>query len=134
MDVDLPVGLRGRTYKILDAVSTYFWPDKSADQEHIKAFYDSFELFAHHWSGSRAETWYLEYLCVHPDHHRKSYGKQLLQKGLEYAQEEGVATSVISSIEADSFYSKLGFVEVGNAAIGPIAGVKGGSIKFLDAK
>lgn len=116
----------------LNHISKTVWPDKSADPEHVRTFYAYFPTVAHHWAGARAETWYLGCLCVHPDHQGKGHGKRLIERGLEMVMEDKICASVIASEAGDKFYEKLGWVEVGSAAIGPLSDVKGGSIKFWE--
>jgi len=89
---------------------------------------------AHHWSGPRAENWYLSLLAVHPDYQGQGFGKKLVEWGIKEADREGVCASVMSSEGNDEFYLRCGFEEIaGNATTGegnPLAGVKGGSILF----
>jgi predicted N-acetyltransferase YhbS len=89
---------------------------------------------AHHWSGPRAENWYLDILAVHPDYQGQGFGKELVEWGIKEADKEGVCASVTSSEGNENFYLRAGFEEVvGNATEGqgnPLAGVKGGSILF----
>ena len=88
----------------------------------------------HLWTGNRAESWYLDFLCTDPKYERKGHGKGLVNWGVEQAEKEGVCASLIATWERDGFYAKLGFEEVGRANIGPISEVRGGTVMFKEVK
>lgn len=75
---------------------------------------------------------------MRPGFQRKGYGRELVEWGMERAEEEGVAVSVVCSEGTEAFYKKCGFeVEVGSVTTGdgnPLASVKGGAILFRDAR
>jgi GNAT superfamily N-acetyltransferase len=119
---------------VVDRVSSYLWPDRSADPEHIAAFKAAVPLAAHLWSGDREDSWYLDLLCTHPDFEGKGHGSSLVKWGIGRAGEEGICASVIAAWAKDPFYERFGFKEAGRADVGPIAGVKGGAVMFKDKK
>ena len=96
------------------------WPNRAADPTKATVLEDTFPLIAHHWSGSRSESWYLNLLAVHPDYQRKGAGRELVQWGLDEALKENICSSVISAFGKEPFYGKFGFVEIGRANIGPL--------------
>lgn len=89
-------------------------------------------LSAHHWSGSREETWFLDMLGVDPEYQLQGHGRTLVEWGKDKAREEGICASLTAAEEKSGFYEKLGFVEVGRANVGPLASVEGGGIMFCD--
>lgn len=89
-------------------------------------------MFAHNWLGDRAETWFLDLLCVHPDAQGKGFGRELGLWGVQCSEEEGVCASVICAENKEGFYGKLGFVEKGRANVGVLKDVRGGAIMFRD--
>jgi len=91
-------------------------------------------LIESHWSGPRAENWYLDFLAVHPDYQGKQHGRELVQWGVAEAAEEGVCASVISADGKEGFYGKFGYVEVGRSNVGPLADLQGGAIMFTDTQ
>ena len=92
----------------------------------------------HHWSGTRAESWYLAILCVDPACGKRGYGRQLVNYGFDRAKKESVGCSVISAEGKENFYQACGFdVHVGMAKDAggdenPLKDVPGGSIFFWD--
>ncbi|EOA88656.1 uncharacterized protein SETTUDRAFT_107072 [Exserohilum turcica Et28A] len=94
----------------------------------------------HHWTGSRANNWYLSLCGVDPDFAGHSIGKMLVAWGLDQARQEGIAASVLTSPGTNAFYLKCGFDDiVGNACEGegnPLAeaGVQGGDVLFMWGK
>jgi GNAT superfamily N-acetyltransferase len=108
------------------------WTDKAADPKAMEAFERNWEDIKHHFTGSRAECWMIEMLCVAPDAQRGGYGRQLIQKAIELCKSENPAAplSVIASEVGDAFYEKMGFHEVGRANVGVLSDLVGGSIKF----
>lgn len=91
----------------------------------------------HYWSGPNTTNWYLSLCCVHPDAKGRGVGRLLVRWGLDRAEKEGVAASVVASDGSDAFYLKCGFDEVvGTASEGngnPLQNkdVKGGKILFM---
>jgi len=110
------------------------WTDQSADTKNIELFDGNWDDVKHHWTGPRAETWYIHFLCVHPDFWFKGLAQPMIQKGIDLAKAEDppVSASVICSELGEPFYRKWGFEEVGSAVVGPLKDLKGGSIKFYE--
>jgi GNAT superfamily N-acetyltransferase len=75
---------------------------------------------------------------VAPAHQGQGIGRALVAWGLERADHEGVAVSVVSAAGKERFYVQCGFEDVvGNVTEGegnPLAGVRGGDILFRDRK
>lgn len=109
----------------------WLWPNRASD-ENEDVIERAFPFFDDMWTGKRAESWFLEVLAVHPDFQGKNIGRQLVQWGLDKAQDEGVCASVISALGKDEFYLKCGFTEQhGNAGQGegnPLAGIEGSNM------
>ncbi|KAI8931136.1 hypothetical protein NX059_011490 [Plenodomus lindquistii] len=97
----------------------------------------SMQYAERYWKGPNAFNWYLDLCCVDPDHERRGYGRQLVRKGLDRAEEEGVKASVISTFGSDPFYIKCGYHEVVGCAIdgadNPLKDekVQGGNVLFM---
>ncbi|KAF3032400.1 hypothetical protein E8E11_000729 [Didymella keratinophila] len=68
--------------------------------------------FAHHFEGTRADSWYLHLLAVHSASQHRGFGRELVFWGLERAREEDVHASVISSDPKESFYFACGFESI----------------------
>ncbi|KFY29441.1 hypothetical protein V493_02358 [Pseudogymnoascus sp. VKM F-4281 (FW-2241)] len=117
---------------VMGRLVSFFWPDRSADPEHIKAFKDAVPYAAHLWSGDREDAWNLDILCTHPDFEGKKHGSSLVKWGISQAEGAGICTSVIAAWEKDPYYERFAFKEAGRADVGPIAGVKGGAVMFRD--
>ncbi|KAF2198017.1 acyl-CoA N-acyltransferase [Delitschia confertaspora ATCC 74209] len=96
------------------------------------------DLTIHHWTGARANSYYLDLLAIHPDYQGGGLAKELVQWGLDRAEEEGVSASVVSSVPGRGFYKRMGFdKEVGRCGEGtenPLGRLEGGWILFRDAK
>ncbi|RMZ79728.1 hypothetical protein DV738_g3257, partial [Chaetothyriales sp. CBS 135597] len=115
-------------------------PDNGADPEAIAAFERNWDDIKQHFTGARAESWFIERLCVAPDAQKRGHGRALVQEAIARCRREGegkegerptmVPLAVIASEVGDAFYDKLGFREVGRANVGALSGVKGGSLKF----
>lgn len=97
-------------------------------------------FFAHHWSGSRADSWHLSLLGVDPKHGKQGHGRALVRWGFERSQREAVACSVISVPGQEGFYRACGFDEVvgttndegGEANAWKRAGLEPAPIMFCD--
>lgn len=115
-------------------------PNRAADPSRHSILADSEKFMKHHWSGSRADSWYLDILGVDPKQGGHGYGKLLVKYGFELARSEGVGASVISALDRESFYIALGFdVTVGTVRDfggeqNPFVGKEylGGTIHFWD--
>jgi ribosomal protein S18 acetylase RimI-like enzyme len=68
--------------------------------------------FAHHWSGSRADSWHLSLLGVSPAYGGQGYGSALVRWGFERSLRERLACSVISVPGQEGFYRVCGFDRV----------------------
>jgi GNAT superfamily N-acetyltransferase len=117
------------------------WPDRAADPEHMKMLDRSYPYFKHHWTGSRAETWYLDLIGVDPTFEGQGFGRELVAYGFQRAKEDGVGTSLIAAEGRDRFYRASGFdVQMGIAGDeGPdeelrreLRSIGGGMIHFWD--
>ena len=108
--------------------SSCIWPNRAADPTKSNVLEDSFPFFAHHWSGPRKQNWCLQKLATHPAFQGQGLGGELVQWGLDAADQENICASVVSADGRESFYGKFGFVEVGRANVGPLKenGVQGG--------
>lgn len=95
-------------------------------------------FFAHFWEGPRADAYDLQCLGTDPACHGQGIGRLLVAWGLERADTQGLAASVVSAWGKENFYLKCGYEEVvGNVTHGkgnPLEGVKGGDIIFRDQK
>lgn len=115
-------------------IEKWIWPNRAADPAKANVLQEEWPLICHHWEGERKENWYLDLLAVHPASQGKMYGRELVQWGIDEAGKEGVPASLISAKGKERFYGRFGYVEVGRANVGPLAGIEGGAIMFNDAK
>ncbi|OCK81366.1 hypothetical protein K432DRAFT_326402, partial [Lepidopterella palustris CBS 459.81] len=115
-------------------LSTYTHPNRAADPSKTNLLDAAIPFSKHHWSGPRAENWYLDLLATHPAHQRRGIGKQLVAWGIGKAEKGKVYISVMSSAGNEGWYLRQGFEEiVGWATEGegnPLKGVEGGAILF----
>ncbi|KAE9375094.1 putative GNAT family acetyltransferase [Stipitochalara longipes BDJ] len=126
--------LAHRLASLYNKYEKWMWPNHAADPSKANVLDESKPLIEHHWSGAREQNWYLDLLAVHPEYQGKMYGRELVQWGIEEAKREGICASVIAAEGKDRFYGRFGFVEVGRANVGPLAGIEGGAIMFNDLK
>lgn len=132
----------GNLVKPLVALSTSIaariWPNRAADPVNEDIIERAYPYFQHVWSGSRAESWYLEALAVHPDHQKEGNGRALVKWGLYQAEREGVSASVVCAPGKERFYERCGYdTNVGTASMGlgnPLAAGKPAPILFRDVK
>ncbi|KAH7131893.1 acyl-CoA N-acyltransferase [Dendryphion nanum] len=119
-------------------LNTTIHPNRAANPNPKLAnpLHDAFPFFAHHWSGARANSVYLELLGIHPQYQGRGFAKELLEWGMDKAREEGVSTSLTSSMKGNMFYRKMGYTtEVGKCTEGegnPVASLDSGWILFID--
>lgn len=133
---NLLIPLPGRASKPLVktyfSISTALRPNRVASSN--AAGNSPHHLFARHWTGARANSFYLDLLAIDPQYQGQGHGKALVQWGLNQAREEGVCASVVSSAAGYPFYLKMGFVqEAGTVEEGkgnPLKGRVGGWILF----
>jgi predicted GNAT family acetyltransferase len=102
----------------------------------LNVFQEAAPYYEHHWSGSRETVWDLLFLATDQKHRGQGCGRRLVAYGLERADEDDLAASVVSAESKDRFYLRCGFrVIVGNVCDGdgnPMAEVRGGTILFRD--
>ena len=106
------------------------WTDRSKDRAAVEVFERSGEGIKDHF---KRECWYIDFLCVHPDYQGKGIGRPFLEYVVRLGRGENppVPMMLISSAVADGFYKRFGFEEVGQACVGEMSGIGGGSIKLL---
>lgn len=129
-----------KTVESLNKAEALAYPNRAADPSHFDVLHGSEPFIAHHWSGSRAESWYLDLLGVDPQQGGKGVGRELVAWGFEQAKKDGVGCSVIAAEGKETFYGRCGFdVIVGSAGDfggmeNPIKreGIGGGVIFFWD--
>lgn len=129
-----------KTIEAYNAVEAYIYPNRAAEpsRTNLKAIVMPF--LQHHWTGERAENWYLAVLGVDPSHQKLGYGRELVRFGFEKAEEEHVGCSVVSAAGRENFYQACGFdviagrVRDEGGEANPLRDVGGGTIMFADAK
>lgn len=119
------------------------WPllpstqNRALDPSKANILQESASYTKHYWDGASATNWYLSLCCVDPAVKGRGAGRLLVRWGLDRAEDEGIAASVMASEGSDAFYLKCGYDEVvGNANEGdgnPLqkVDVKGGNILFM---
>ncbi|EON66771.1 hypothetical protein W97_06019 [Coniosporium apollinis CBS 100218] len=122
----------------LNTLSGRIWPNRAAKELRLEnAFVEAHPFFHHHWSGARADSWYLDLLAIHPAYQGRGLGKELVAYGMRRAKRDGVCCSVVASRIGEKFYLTCGFdTPVGWATEGegnPLKGAAGGRILFRDA-
>ncbi|KAK6429328.1 hypothetical protein LTR95_014525 [Oleoguttula sp. CCFEE 5521] len=125
----------------VNMVDEYFNPDRAADPENHKIFEKLSPYNKHHWTGSRAEVWYLNVIGVDPAFEGQGIGRELVAWGFEQAKQDGVGTSCIAASGRDDFYRRCGFdVQDGiSGDAGPdeelrkeVRSIGGGMVHFWD--
>jgi GNAT superfamily N-acetyltransferase len=124
--------------KACTALASWWWPNRAADPAQEDIIERSYSFLDHVWTGSRAQSWYLEALGVHPDYQNRGLGRALVKWGLDQAEREGVSASVIAADGKESFYQRCGFDvgPIGRSGEGqgnPLSEVPGGLIFFKEA-
>lgn len=121
-----------------NAAEALLYPNRAADPAKSDILERMDPFTKHHWTGTRAESWYLNLLGVDPAHGGKGAGRELVQWGFTRAREEGVGCSVVAALGKERFYERCGFdVTVGKASDfggerNPLKDVQGGTIQFWD--
>lgn len=113
------------------------YPNRAAEPTHLSILANSDPFVKHHWTGTRAESWYLDLIGVDPVHGGKGQGRQLVAWGRERAIEEGIGASLVSADGRERFYQACGFDIVGMAGdeggeANEISKIPGGAIFFWD--
>lgn len=127
-----------KVMETLNAAEALLHPNRAADPSMADVLERVDPFTKHHWTGTRAESWYLNLLGVDPAYGGKGVGRELVQWGFVRAREEGVGCSVIAALGKERFYERCGFdVTVGKAGdLGgeknPLRFVEGGTIQFWD--
>lgn len=113
-------------------VHAIIWPNRACDPAKEDVLQRADVFIEQAWTGPRSESWYLDFLAVHPNYQGKGIGRKLVLWGLERAEQEGICASVISAWGKDAFYQKCGFnIQDGRAGAGegnPLADVSGGNM------
>ena len=122
-------------------IGTWLRPNRAADPEQEDIIERSYGFLNHVWTKEkrRNPSWLLESLAVRPEWQGQGVGRRLVHWGLDQAEEEGIACSVISGIGKERFYQRCGFDvgPVGRSGEGegnPLDKVPGGLIFFREAK
>ena len=122
-------------------VAAWLRPNKAADMEQEDIIERSYGFLDHVWTreNERSPCWYLESLAVSPEHQNRGVGRKLVQWGLDQAEKERIACSVIAADGKERFYQKCGFDvgPVGRAGEGegnPLDEVPGGLIFFRERR
>jgi len=120
-------------------VESLVYPDRAAaDPERLSLLERSGPFIKHHWTGTRAESWYLDLIGVDPTEAGHGYGRQLVAWGRARATEDGIGASLIAAAGRDRFYQACGFdVIVGTAGdeggeANELGRIEGGTIFFWD--
>ncbi len=90
-------------------LSAWIYPNRAADPANEDILDRAYPFIEDFWSGSRAESLYLEMLAVDPNYQGKGLGRALVKWGLDQAEREGVCASVISAEGKENFYQRCGF-------------------------
>lgn len=80
----------------------------------------------------RREAWYLSTLAVEPSLQGHGLGTRLLDHGMAQAKAEGKALWLVGLDGVETFYGRLGFVEVARANVGELKEWKGGAVMFAE--
>ena len=109
--------------------------NRAADPHKLDVLDRAGELTKHYWSGSRANTYYLNLLGVDPAHQKKGIGRTLTMEGIKLAKQNGICASVIASSAGHYLYASCGFKDVGWATEGtenPLRHLQSGQIMFWE--
>ncbi|OAQ80712.1 GNAT family acetyltransferase [Purpureocillium lilacinum] len=133
--LDIGQAMNKATEYFVEGVS-YLRPNRAADPTKTHILDETFPLIAHYWCGHRSQNWCLQLLAVHPDFQGHGLGAELVQWGVDAADEESICASVVSAEEKEGFYNRFGFAEVGKANVGSLKdnGINGGAIMFRERR
>jgi predicted N-acetyltransferase YhbS len=67
-------------------------------------------------------------MAVHPEHQLKGHGRQLLDWGLQQAEEEKVDIRLLASPNAKLFYERSGFQAIGEGNFPPLTHIEFGPV------
>ncbi|RMZ77721.1 hypothetical protein DV738_g4218, partial [Chaetothyriales sp. CBS 135597] len=92
-------------------VASRLRPNRAADPEQEDIIERSYGFLDHIWTkaNARSPSWYLESLAVAPSYQGQGVGRSLVKWGLDQAEREGIACSVISADGKENFYQRCGF-------------------------
>lgn len=90
-------------------VEDLVWRNRAIDHSNDAVIPLGNPFFAHHWSGSREDSWHLSLLGVSPAFGKRGYGRELVQWGFERSLQESVSCTVISVPGQERFYRACGF-------------------------
>ena len=132
--------IRLKAIETYNALSQIPHPNRALDKSHDAILPLGNPFFAHHWSGSRADSWHLSLLGVAPAFGKNGYGRALVGWGFERSRREGVSCSVISVVGQEGFYRACGFDRVvgttndegGEGNAWRAAGLEAAPIMFCD--
>ncbi|KAF1972763.1 hypothetical protein BU23DRAFT_534621 [Bimuria novae-zelandiae CBS 107.79] len=63
------------------------------------------------------EQLYLVELATHPDYQLRGSGTRLVGERIAFGRREKVNVTLLAQVTAETFYLRLGFVEVGNVSV-----------------
>ncbi len=122
-------------------IAAWLRPNRAADPEQEDIIERSYGFLDHIWTkqNQRSPSWYLESLAVAPEYQNRGVGRKLVQWGIDQAEKEGIACSVIAADGKEQFYQRCGFDvgPVGWSGEGednPLSEVPGGLIFFRERK
>ncbi|ORY11431.1 acyl-CoA N-acyltransferase [Clohesyomyces aquaticus] len=126
------------TIQTFHKLQTTISPNRAANPDPI--LHDpvpaAYPFFAHHWKGPRANSIYLDLLCIDPRYRGRGLAQELVQWGLDTARQHHVSASVVSSQAGYKLYRAMGFTdEVGRFTEGegnPLAKLPSGWILFAE--
>ena len=114
------------------------YPNRAADPSKTAILAQMDPFTKHHWTGTRADSWYLSLIGVDPKFHGQGAGRLLVEWGFQRARKDNVGCSVISAEGKAPFYRKLGYdIDCGSVSDeggekNPIGHLPGGMIHFWD--
>lgn len=118
---------------------SFLRPNRAAHPTDINLYPRLYPFIGPYWTGPRAICWNLDTLAVHPSYQKHGFGRELVAWGLQQADREGIAATVLSADKRENFYMRCGFEEeLGRAWHGegnPLKGrIRGGAIIWRKAR